>query len=125
MKVFVDTNIIIDYTKGFGKELFDLLEKQEKKEVEIFINPIVVAEFFNDKNLKNNKKLETALELFENFQVIDIDKKIGLIAGELLRENKVGFLADALIAATCLKNSLFLFTKNRVDFKKVKQLKFY
>lgn len=57
MKVFVDTNIIIDYTKGFGKELFDLLEKQEKKEVEIFINPIVVAEFFNDKNLKNNKKL--------------------------------------------------------------------
>ncbi len=46
MKVFVDTNIIIDYTKGFEKNLLSLLEKQDKKEIEIFINPIIITEFF-------------------------------------------------------------------------------
>ena len=46
VKIFVDNNIIIDYTKGLGKDLPEILRKQDKGEVEIFVNPIIVAEFF-------------------------------------------------------------------------------
>lgn len=125
MNIFVDTNVIIDYTKGVVNQLENILKQQDKGLIEIYVNPIVITEFFNDQALKNKKNLKLALELFENFKTVDIDKKTSLIAGELLRENKVNFLADALIAANCLQHSLFLFTKNKKDFKKVKGLKFY
>jgi predicted nucleic acid-binding protein len=55
MKIFVDTNIIIDFTKGYTKVLKTLFEKKIKGELELYINPIIVAEFLNDQSLKNKK----------------------------------------------------------------------
>ncbi len=81
---------------------------------------LLLLNFFNDKNLKNSKKLKIALEFFENFKIVEIDKKTRLIAGQLLRENKVYFFTDALIAATCIKNSFFLLTKINLILKKLK-----
>ncbi len=124
-KVFVDTNIIIDFTKGFGKNLKELIFLQKRNHLQVFVNSIVIAEFFNEKNLNNKKSFELANRLFQFFEVMDIGKNIGLLAGELLRTNQVNFLADALIAATCLKHNLLLATNNKKDFRKTKGLNFY
>ena len=124
-KVFVDTNILIDYSKGFDKTLEKLLLLQNENKLQIFINPVVVAEFFNDKNLNTPKKLEKAQRFFSFFNIKEITKETGFIAGELLRTKQVDFFADALIASTCIENGFEFLTKNKKDFKKVNQLRFF
>ena len=125
MKIFVDTNIIIDFTKGYTKVLKTLFEKKIKGKVELYINPIIVAEFLNDQSLKNKKTKTKALEFLMFFEILPITKETGIVASELLREDKVSFLADAFIAASCLQHKLLLATNNKKDFQKIKQLDFY
>jgi predicted nucleic acid-binding protein len=125
MKIFVDTNIIIDFTKGYTKVLKTLFEKKIKGKVELCLNPIIVAEFLNDQNLKNKKTKTKALEFLIFFEILPITKETGIIASNLLRENKVSFLADAFIAASCLQHKLLLATNNKKDFQKIKELSFY
>ena len=124
-KIFIDTNIIISFTKNYFIYLKELIEKQKKGEVMLFVNPVVIAEFFTNKNLNNNKKFELAKEFFHNFTSLPVNNAIGIIAGELLRNNSTVAIGDAIIAATCLKNKLELMTNNKKDFKKVKGLRFF
>jgi len=123
-KVLVDTNILIDYVNGYNDELGQLFIKKETKDMELYLNPVILCEFLNDRGLKNKEKMKTAIEFIDLFQIADINKKTGVIAGELLRNNTVDVLADAFIAAVCLQYNLFLFTNNKKDFQKVKELKF-
>jgi predicted nucleic acid-binding protein len=125
MKIFIDTNIIIDFTKGHTKVLKTLFEKKIKEGAELYINPIIVTEFLNDRSLKNKKTKTKALEFLTFFETLPITKETGIIASNLLRENKVSFLADAFIAASCLQHKLLLATNNKKDFQKIKELGFY
>lgn len=124
-RIFIDTNIIISYTKDYFIYLKELIEKQKKGDVMLFVNPVVVAEFFTDRNLNNEKKFKLAEEFFHNFTSLSINNSVGMIAGELLRNNSTVAIGDALIAATCLENKLELMTNNQKDFKKVKGLRFF
>ena len=124
-KIFVDTDILIDYSKGYSQFLENLLEKQDQKQLELWVNPIVIAEFFTDSNLRNKEKLEKAKDFFGFFRVIEINKKIGLLAGEFLREEKVNFMGDALIAATCILEKIHLVTGNKKHFSKISSLDFF
>lgn len=124
-QVLVDTDVLIDYSKGFDRFLGDLLKRQTAGEVELYVNPVIVAEFFTDQKLKDKKKQTEAEDFFNLFGFKEINKKMGQQVGELLREKRIGFLGDAVIAATCLVDSLALATKNKKHFKKVPQLKFY
>ncbi|MEK7597079.1 MAG: PIN domain-containing protein [Patescibacteria group bacterium] len=124
-KIFIDTDIIISFTKGHAIFLKELIKEQRNNKIELIINPVVVAEFFTDKNLSNNKKYQQAVRLFQNFTVLIINKQIGFITGELLRNSLTVAIGDAIIAATCLENKLELITNNQKDFKKVKGLNFY
>lgn len=123
-KIFIDTDVLIDYSKGKSVQLDKLLEKQQKHKAILFVNSIVIAEFLTDKNLNNEIKYESAKDFLSLFKVSDLTGKTGTIAGKLLREGSTLFIGDAMIAATCLENKLKLATRNKKDFKKVKGLKF-
>lgn len=124
-KIFVDTDILIDYSKGYSQILDKYIKEQENGKIQLYINPVVVTEFFTDKNLENPKKQATAIEFFSVFNQIDITKKIGLLAGKILRENQTSFLGDALVAATCIIHDLYLVTGNTRHFKNIKGLKLF
>lgn len=124
-RVFIDTNIIIDYSNGFEKDLKTIFVLQKQKKLQIFINPIVIEEFYTDKRLKKPENLRRAKKLFQIFSVINIFAKDGLLAAEILRANEVYLLSDALIAATCINNNFELATRNIKDFKHVKKLKLF
>ncbi len=123
--IFIDTNILIDYSKGYEEKLKPLIKSFEQGKINLYINSIVVIEFMNDLTLTNNEKIEKTKRFLNYFSFIEIDKKTSFITAKLLRTKQIDYLADALIAANCLQHSLFLFTKNKKDFKKVKGLKFY
>lgn len=123
--VFIDTNILIDYSKGYGFKLTPLLKKQEKKLFQLYISTIIIVEYMNDFNLINKEKKSLAEKFLQNFILIDINKKIAYFTADLLRTKQISYIGDAIIAATCLENKLELFTNNQKDFKKVKGLNFY
>lgn len=124
-KVFVDTNIIIDFTKGYNKVLKELFDKQKRGVLELYINPVIIAEFFNDQSLNEKEKELKGREFLSFFNIVSLNKETGIIVGRLLRNNQVSFLADGFIAASCLQHNLLLATNNKKDFQKILGLKFY
>lgn len=123
--IFVDTNILIDYSKGHSRFLETLFARQEAGDVELFINPIVISEFMADRTLHDEKKRKLAQEFLLSFSLKDIVKSTGLMAGEFLCEGYVEFMGDAIIAATCIVHRLQLATRNTKHFKKVRSLQLY
>lgn len=124
-KIFVDTNILIDFAHKKNKILYKLLETQKQDRLELFINPVVLAEYFADQNLTDRRKLEGAYELVSFFNIVEINTKIGILAGQFMRERKTYALGDTLVAATCINNSLKLVTRNKKHFKNIPGLQFY
>lgn len=118
--LLVDTNILIDFSKGHSRLLGEYLAA---KEWQLAINPVIVAEFVNDQWLINQERKRKAEEFIDLFIHLDLTKKIGFKTGELIRTGQVGYLGDALIAASCLVGKMPLLTKNQRHFKKVKGLK--
>lgn len=123
--IFVDTDILIDYSKGHSRFLETLLAGQDRGDIELIINPVVVAEFTTDRSLRDAKKLSQAEEFLQLFLLKEITKSVGLVAGELLRDGHVGSLGDAMIAATCIVYKLLLATRNTKHFSKTPKLEFY
>ena len=117
-KILVDTNILIDHSKNKGK----LLEEYNEENWELWINPVVVAEFSNDRWLMSRAKQKKAENFIGLFKCLEINKEEGIKTGELIRTGMVDSLGDALIAATCLTETMPLLTKNQKHFKKVKGL---
>lgn len=124
-KVLVDTNILIDFINGYNKVLSKLFILQEKGNIQLYINPVIVSEFYTDNKLHNKELRQKTDQFFSLFKVLEIDQLSGLICGDLLRTKQAFFLGDGLIAATCLRFDCWLATSNFKDFKKVKDLKFY
>jgi len=123
--IFIDTNVLIDYSKGFDKKLKSLLEKQKENLVHLYINTIIIIEYMNDYNLTNKEKVLKAEKFLQNFTLIDVNKTVAYITANLLRTRQISYIGDALISATCLDNKLKLMTNNQKDFKKVKGLRFW
>lgn len=123
--IFIDTNVLIDYSKGHGVKLTPLLKKQGEKMVHLFISTIIIVEYMNDYNLTSKEKTSLAKKFLQNFTSIDINRKIAYITANLLKTKQISYIGDALIAATCLENRLELMTNNQKDFKNVRGLKFW
>lgn len=126
MNILVDTDILIDFSFDKSEMLSNLLEKQNRKETNLFISPVIITEYLTDQKLINERVLENeALEFLHNFDVIEITEKEAILVAKLLRQKQVLFLGDAYIAATCLIHNFKLATRNQKHFKKIPKLEFY
>ncbi|OGM27054.1 hypothetical protein A3D00_05230 [Candidatus Woesebacteria bacterium RIFCSPHIGHO2_02_FULL_38_9] len=123
-KIFVDTNILIDFSKGKSDLLKLLFREQKSGGVALYINPVVIAEYFTDERLASKEELEKAKNFINFFSLVYLSKKEGILTGELMRKKEVEFIGDALIASTCLINDFKLVTRNKKHFSKVPGLKF-
>ena len=121
IKVLIDTDILIDYSKDRDTVLDKLLSE---KNVELYVNPVVIAEFLADQNLGSQKKLDEALDFLSRFKMININKKIGIETGRIMRKIPSLNWKDAMIAACCLVENCRLATRNQKHFNKITGLKF-
>ena len=121
IKVSIDTDILIDYSKDRDTVLDKLLSE---KNVELYVNPVVIAEFLADQNLGSQKKLDEALDFLSRFKMININKKIGIETGRIMRKVPSLNWKDAMIAACCLVENCRLATRNQKHFNKITGLKF-
>ena len=121
IKVSIDTDILIDYSKDRDTVLDKLLSE---KIAELYINPVVIAEFLADQNLVSQKKLDEALDFLSRFKMMNINKKIGMETGRIMRKVPSLNWKDAMIAACCLVENCRLATRNQKHFNKITGLKF-
>ena len=121
IKVSIDTDVLIDYSKDRDTILDKLLSE---KETDLYINPVVMAEFLADQNLFSRKKLDEALDFLSRFKMINIGKNIGIKTGEIMRKIPSLNWKDSMIAACCLTEDCLLATRNKRHFSKINGLKF-
>lgn len=117
--ILVDTDILIDYSKGYDRFLGDFLSQQTKGIIELFICTVTIAEFMTNNSLSDSVRREKAMAFLDLFTVKHIGKAIGYLAGTYLREQMTDYLGDALIAAVAVDGNMELATRNVRDFRKI------
>ena len=119
--ILLDTDVIIDFLRGQQK-VKPLFYSIEQGKIEAAFSTITEAELFAGKScssLEEQQKIDALLGLMKR---LSLDKNAAKKAGELKRRCELG-LADAVIAATAITNSIkIIATKNKKHFAKVKEV---
>lgn len=119
-KFFIDSDILIDYLRGF-KKTRDLLFKL-RKEGKLLISVINVVEIYSGKDIKNSTKRKIIEHFLNEFEITPLDENLAKYAG-ILRLNYQLPFADAIVAASAIQEESILVTKNIKHFSKIKNLK--
>ena len=119
MKVIIDTDVVIDVLRGFEptkEKIKELLENNE-----LLISGITEAEIFAGKDMEIEEKREKIVKFLSKFKKINPNNRILQIAGKFRRRYGISLL-DCIIAATAYTLNAKLFTRNKKDFKKMKEI---
>ncbi len=120
--VLLDSSILIDYFRKGDKTKSVLYKISEK--YYFCLSAITVFEI--KIGIKTDKQLNDYNTLIKNMQVMDIDEKCIDIAVNIYKnlkiKNSIIELADLLIAATAISNTIPLVTFNRKHFQNVSDL---
>ena len=124
--IVLDTNILIDNVHGFASWVDDFLD--QPKEYRLIISTIVVAEYLTAQEAETTYgrlKSKNYLALFEK---TDLTFEIAEVLGQILRRKTYvvsANTADLIIAATALYLNAELATRNKNDFAKIPNLRFF
>lgn len=105
----IDSDILIDYLRGFNNARVFLLEAA--KITDLYISVVSVVEVYAGKDTKNEGARKQIAEFLANFRIIELNYALAQYAGGLRRDYAKPF-ADSIIAATALTFQLTLVTKN-------------
>ena len=107
--ILIDTNIFIDYLRSHkpALEFFKSITKDKK----VIFSAITETELIAGKYNDDDEKRDKLLNFLHNWDKIDINNSIALLAGDIVRKYNTS-VPDALIAATCIINDSDLITKN-------------
>ena len=111
--VLIDSDILIEVTRARDPGILARWDELSRTDIALLCSPVTVAELWHGARSKEHATLEA---LFDAIQCIPIESKIGLRAGDYLRQYAKSHhveLGDALIAATASIHNLKLWTQNR------------
>ena len=107
--LLVDTDVFIDHLRGFRK----LAPGRDRLHYSVVTRCELLAA---------NVGSVLIGELLGLHRELDVDRKVAERAGRIRRETGIA-TPDALIAATAIEHRLRLLTRNRADFRAVRQLR--
>ncbi len=111
--LLVDSDILIEVSRARDQSLLARWDDLSRSEAAVLCSPVTVAELWHGARPSEHAALGT---LFAAIPCVPIDSKIGVRAGEYLRQYAKSHhveLGDALIAATASIHNLQLWTRNR------------
>ena len=118
--ILFDTSILIDFLRRKEKTK-DVLSKVEAGKLTGVISTVTEAELYAGKESSDGKKRDAIVKLIALFRRINVDSIIAQTAGEFRRDYNSSLL-DCIIAATALHQKCKLWTKNKKDFEKIKEI---
>ena len=104
---FFDTNILIDWLKGYPQAATELARYKRHR-----ISRIVWTEILSGEALERRDVIQQAIAPFE---VVELDARIASAAADIRHRKKMK-LMDAYILATAQVNGAILITRNTKDF---------
>ena len=113
MSILVDSDIVIEVLRGRDQAILAEWRTLADSPTPILVSPITIAEVGAG---ALSHELTAISRFFAPLTCVNLDQKIGQLAGEYLRQfNKSHNLkiADALIAASAAHNQAALWTRNR------------
>ena len=118
--ISLDTDIFIDFLRGFdkAKQFFAGIQREEYV---IYFSAITETELISGKECNKIERKAEILRLLDSFNKIAVTNEIAVKAGDFSRIYGVE-TADATIAATAFLAKADLITRNRSDFEKIKEL---
>ena len=118
--VVLDTDIIVDFLRGFEKAK-NLFEKIKEETDVIYFSAVTESELISGKECNKVERKTEILNLLSNFSKVAVVNEIAIKAGDFSRVYDVE-TADAIIAATAFLMKADLITRNRSDFEKIKEI---
>lgn len=123
-KILIDTDVIIDFLRGYGKRAKDIFLKIENRQIKPLVSLISIIELYSGEDTETKSKLRVLQQLLSYFDVFVPDLFCAKLAGSLRRKYKLS-LADAVIAASCQMQQAELLTFNTKHFKAISEIKLY
>ncbi len=124
MTVLVDSDILIEVTRGRDAQVVSRWRALSRSKDLILYSPVTVAELWAG---ARPREYEVLANLFHALVCAPIDNETGRQAGDYLRQYRRSHgveLGDALVAAATLLNRAQLWTRNRKHYP-MKDLSFY
>lgn len=118
--LLIDSDILIDYLRGFEKARSFLVDLSRKKI--FYLSVVSVVEIYSGRETRDQKRRERIDAFLQNFEIIKLEALVAKSAGELRRDYQKPF-ADMIIAATALTYNIPLATRNIRHFQGIKSLK--
>jgi predicted nucleic acid-binding protein len=124
MSVLVDSDILIEVSRGRDTDIVSRWTELSRSDVVILYSPVSAAELWAGARPAEHDALNN---LFGVLKGVAIDAATGRQAGDYLRRYRKSHaveLGDALIAASAVLNGATLWTRNRKHYP-MKDLTFY
>jgi predicted nucleic acid-binding protein len=124
MSVLVDSDILIEVSRGRDADLVSRWTGLSRSDVDILYSPVSAAELWAGARPAEQDALDN---LFRALTCVPIDAETGRQAGDFLRRYRKSHaveLGDALIAAGAVLNGATLWTRNRKHYP-MKELSFF
>ena len=120
MKHVIDTDIFIDFLRGYGpsKKWFAALDWES-----VLFSAVTEAELLSGADCNHPVTFKKTLAILQLALKIPVTNEVARKAGEIRRIYHLS-LMDSFIAATALLNNAQLFTRNSKHFENVEGLDF-
>jgi len=122
-EVLIDSDVVIDYLRGYKKRIKSFFSKIERREIKSFLSAVSIVELHAGK-MGNGKHEEILRQFLSYFEILPLEANLAKLAGIIKREFKLS-LADSIICATAIDQEIPLLTFNRKHFEIVKDLKLF
>ena len=113
-KVILDSSIIIDLQRGKQAIINKVYEFEQEN---IFVTPIVIAEFY--RGARDKGELAKCRKLIAKFNILALNEDVVKTFTQFFDEFSLSHrpsIPDMLIAATAINYNIPLFTLNKKDF---------
>lgn len=121
-EVLIDTDVFIDFLRGFHLRIKPLFEKVQNREIIASVSVITLIELYSGKTINRDKPI--IVQFLSFFKIIPVEIELFELAGKIKRSNNL-IIADAIIAATSIQKGTKLCTFNIKNFAPVPGIKLY
>jgi len=124
--IVLDTNILIDNVHGFAPWVDYLLNQAQK--YQLVVPTIVVAEYLTAQEVETTQGSSKSKSYLALFESADLTFGIAEILGQILRRKTYApgaDFGDLIIASTAIFLDAELATRNKTDFSKIPNLRFF
>ena len=119
--VVLDTDIFVDFLRGFEKAK-NFFEKIKEEADVIYFSAVTESELISGKECNKIERRAEILEILSNFTKVSVVNQIAVKAGDFTRIYNIE-IPDSIIAATAFVMKAELITRNTKDFEKIREIK--